>query len=71
MPGRLRTSFRSGNLAEHLGLLFLKVSPLSRMCQEPKMLALMPSLLFFVAPLTETATPKTGSLYNSIRIRSL
>src|SRR5436305_14802175 len=24
MPGRLRTSFRSGNLAEHLGLLLLK-----------------------------------------------
>src|ERR1700720_2241395 len=24
MPGRLRTSFRSGNLTEHLGLLLLK-----------------------------------------------
>src|SRR5215510_13097759 len=24
MPGRLRTSFRSGNLAEHLGLLLLR-----------------------------------------------
>src|SRR6266404_2250950 len=24
MPGRLRTNFRSGNLAEHLGLLMLK-----------------------------------------------
>ncbi len=62
MPGRLRSSFRSGNLAEHLGLLLLKGIAAVLKSPGQRMLAWMLLQLCFAAMATATVTPKTLSL---------
>ena len=70
MPSRLRTSFRSGNLAEQLGLLLLKgIAAVADVPRSEDVGVDAVATLLRRDPEGNTATSKTDSLYNSSRIQ--